>query len=203
MRISAVTGPKILGPDWIHRPAHPKSVGHLPVSRVRRHSQHRGRGPCRLPPRHPAIESFIFCSVARAACRWRCCDCRGWHAACTCRGDGRVAAAGAAHGTCLPCRAPHRRATVPRPRHPGTAKEAQAAGRRCAVRGRRGPLLGVFATMLRRTLHSTTRMGLPLAERRNYRSFGDSIGRMARNDGVRSLWRRSSLTELSDAQVAG
>jgi hypothetical protein len=31
------------------------------------------------------------------------------------------------------------------------------------------------------------RMGLPVAERRNYCSFGDSIGRMARNEGVRSL----------------
>jgi hypothetical protein len=57
--------------------------------------------------------------------------------------------------------------------------------------------------MLRQTLHSTTRTGLPLAERRNYCSFGDSIGRMAHNEGVRSLWRRSSLTELSNAQVAG
>ncbi|XP_062190885.1 mitochondrial uncoupling protein 5-like [Phragmites australis] len=35
---------------------------------------------------------------------------------------------------------------------------------------------------------------LPLAERRNYRSVGDAIGRMARNEGVRSLWRGSSLT---------
>ncbi|CAL5013037.1 unnamed protein product [Urochloa decumbens] len=35
---------------------------------------------------------------------------------------------------------------------------------------------------------------LPLAERRNYRSVGDAIGRMARDEGVRSLWRGSSLT---------
>ncbi|CAO2207041.1 unnamed protein product [Urochloa humidicola] len=35
---------------------------------------------------------------------------------------------------------------------------------------------------------------LPLAERRNYRSVGDTIGRMARDEGVRSLWRGSSLT---------
>lgn len=35
---------------------------------------------------------------------------------------------------------------------------------------------------------------LPLAERRNYRGVGDAIGRMARDEGVRSLWRGSSLT---------
>jgi solute carrier family 25 (mitochondrial oxoglutarate transporter), member 11 len=35
---------------------------------------------------------------------------------------------------------------------------------------------------------------LPLADRRNYRSVGDAIGRMARDEGVRSLWRGSSLT---------
>ena len=35
---------------------------------------------------------------------------------------------------------------------------------------------------------------LPLAERRNYAGVGDAIGRMARDEGVRSLWRGSSLT---------
>ncbi|CAO2202254.1 unnamed protein product [Urochloa humidicola] len=35
---------------------------------------------------------------------------------------------------------------------------------------------------------------LPLADRRNYRSVGDAIGRMVRDEGVRSLWRGSSLT---------
>uniref|UniRef100_A0ACD6AKX1 Uncharacterized protein n=1 Tax=Avena sativa TaxID=4498 RepID=A0ACD6AKX1_AVESA len=35
---------------------------------------------------------------------------------------------------------------------------------------------------------------LPLAERRNYRSVGDAIARMTRDEGVRSLWRGSSLT---------
>jgi solute carrier family 25 oxoglutarate transporter 11 len=35
---------------------------------------------------------------------------------------------------------------------------------------------------------------LPLAERRNYRSVGDAIGRMTRDEGVRSLWRGSALT---------
>ncbi|XP_074568321.1 mitochondrial uncoupling protein 5-like [Curcuma longa] len=35
---------------------------------------------------------------------------------------------------------------------------------------------------------------LPLAERRNYRSVLDAIGRMARQEGVASLWRGSSLT---------
>ncbi|XP_051207995.1 mitochondrial uncoupling protein 5-like [Lolium perenne] len=35
---------------------------------------------------------------------------------------------------------------------------------------------------------------LPLADRRNYRSVGDAIARMARDEGVRSLWRGSSLT---------
>ncbi|KAG8047436.1 hypothetical protein GUJ93_ZPchr0008g14030 [Zizania palustris] len=35
---------------------------------------------------------------------------------------------------------------------------------------------------------------LPMADRRNYRSVGDAIGRMARDEGVRSLWRGSSLT---------
>ena len=34
---------------------------------------------------------------------------------------------------------------------------------------------------------------LPLAERRNYRSVGDAIGRMAHDEGVRSLWRGSSI----------
>ena len=34
---------------------------------------------------------------------------------------------------------------------------------------------------------------LPLAERRNYRSVGDAIGGMAHDEGVRSLWRGSSL----------
>ncbi|CAO2188606.1 unnamed protein product [Urochloa humidicola] len=35
---------------------------------------------------------------------------------------------------------------------------------------------------------------LPIADRRNYRSVGDAIGRMVRDEGVRSLWRGSSLT---------
>lgn len=35
---------------------------------------------------------------------------------------------------------------------------------------------------------------LPLAERRCYRGVGDAIARMARDEGVRSLWRGSSLT---------
>ncbi|XP_047072953.1 mitochondrial uncoupling protein 5-like [Lolium rigidum] len=35
---------------------------------------------------------------------------------------------------------------------------------------------------------------LPLADRRNYRSVGDAIARMTRDEGVRSLWRGSSLT---------
>ncbi|CAL9122965.1 unnamed protein product [Musa acuminata subsp. burmannicoides] len=35
---------------------------------------------------------------------------------------------------------------------------------------------------------------LPPAERRNYRSVLDAIGRMARQEGVGSLWRGSSLT---------
>ena len=35
---------------------------------------------------------------------------------------------------------------------------------------------------------------LPLAERRNYRSVGDAIARMTRDEGVRSLWRGSALT---------
>ncbi|XP_074590536.1 mitochondrial uncoupling protein 5-like [Curcuma longa] len=35
---------------------------------------------------------------------------------------------------------------------------------------------------------------LPLAERRNYKSVLDAIGRMARQEGVASLWRGSSLT---------
>lgn len=35
---------------------------------------------------------------------------------------------------------------------------------------------------------------LPPAERRNYKSVVDAIGRMARAEGVRSLWRGSSLT---------
>lgn len=35
---------------------------------------------------------------------------------------------------------------------------------------------------------------LPPAERRNYKSVVDAIGRMARTEGVRSLWRGSSLT---------
>ena len=33
----------------------------------------------------------------------------------------------------------------------------------------------------------------PLTERRNYRSVGDAIGGMAHDEGVRSLWRGSSL----------
>ena len=35
---------------------------------------------------------------------------------------------------------------------------------------------------------------LPLADRRNYRSVGDAIARMTRDEGVRSLWRGSALT---------
>ncbi|CAM0871905.1 unnamed protein product [Alopecurus aequalis] len=35
---------------------------------------------------------------------------------------------------------------------------------------------------------------LPLADRRNYRSVGDAIVRMTRDEGVRSLWRGSALT---------
>ncbi|PKH53795.1 mitochondrial uncoupling protein 5-like [Punica granatum] len=35
---------------------------------------------------------------------------------------------------------------------------------------------------------------LPAAERRNYRSVGDAIGRMVREEGVTSLWRGSALT---------
>ncbi|MQL98705.1 hypothetical protein Taro_031409 [Colocasia esculenta] len=35
---------------------------------------------------------------------------------------------------------------------------------------------------------------LPPAQRRNYRGVGDAIGRMARAEGVGSLWRGSSLT---------
>lgn len=35
---------------------------------------------------------------------------------------------------------------------------------------------------------------LPLAERRNYKSVADAIARMARNEGITSLWRGSSLT---------
>ena len=48
--------------------------------------------------------------------------------------------------------------------------------------GAAGLFSGVSATMLRQTLYSTTRMGLPLAERRNYRSVGP--GRH-RPDGTR------------------
>jgi len=35
---------------------------------------------------------------------------------------------------------------------------------------------------------------LPLAERRNYKGVGDAIKQMVNNEGVRSLWRGSSLT---------
>ncbi|KAK3123685.1 hypothetical protein QOZ80_8AG0634570 [Eleusine coracana subsp. coracana] len=35
---------------------------------------------------------------------------------------------------------------------------------------------------------------LPLADRRNYKSVGDAIKRMVHDEGVRSLWRGSSLT---------
>jgi len=35
---------------------------------------------------------------------------------------------------------------------------------------------------------------LPAAERRNYRGVGDAIARMARSEGVASLWRGSALT---------
>lgn len=35
---------------------------------------------------------------------------------------------------------------------------------------------------------------LPLSERRNYKSVVDAIGRMAKSEGVGSLWRGSSLT---------